>query len=76
MVLVIKNLPANAGDLRYVGLISGWEDSPGEGYGTHVSILAWEIPRTEESGWLHSHKEWDMTERLTVSGNQSQTLLG
>ena len=32
----------------------GWEDSPGEGYGTHVSILAWEIPRTEEPDGLQT----------------------
>jgi len=43
---------------------------------THSSVLAWRIPWTDEPGGLHSHKEWDMTERLTVSGNQSQTLLG
>ena len=27
----IKNLPANAEDTRYVGLIPGWGRSPGEG---------------------------------------------
>ena len=35
----------------------------------HSSILAWEIPWTEESGW-HSppgHKESDMNERLDNS---------
>ena len=29
----IKNLPANAGDIRDVGLIPGSESSPGEGIG-------------------------------------------
>ena len=33
MVLVVKNLPANAGDLRDVGSISGLGRSPGEGNG-------------------------------------------
>ena len=28
--LVVKNLPANAGDVRDVGLITGWGRSPGE----------------------------------------------
>ena len=32
----------------------GWEDPLEEGVATHSSILAWEIPRTEESGWLQS----------------------
>ena len=41
------NTPANARD---VGLIPGLGRSPGEGNGTHSSILSWEIPWTEESG--------------------------
>ena len=50
---VVKNLPANVGD---VGLIPGWGRSPGEGNGnpTHSSILLWEIPWTEEPGRLQS----------------------
>ena len=43
--LVINNLPANAGDL-------GWEDPLKEEMATRSSILAWEIPRTEEPGGL------------------------
>ena len=37
-----------------VGSIPGWEDPPGEGNGYHSSILAWEIPWTEEPGGLQS----------------------
>ena len=48
---MVKNPPAGAGDL---GLIPGLGRSPGEGMATHSSILAWEIPRTEESGGLQS----------------------
>ena len=47
--LVIKNPPANAGD---VGLIPEWGGSPGEGNGIHSNIFAWEIPRIEEPGGL------------------------
>ena len=32
VVLVVKNPPANAGDVRDVGLIPGWESSPGGGH--------------------------------------------
>ena len=32
----------------------GWEDSLEEGIATHSSILAWEIPRSEEPGGLQS----------------------
>ena len=64
MVLVVKNLPANAGDVRDVGSIPGWEDSLEEGMATHSKILAWRIPWTEEPGGLqsHSHKESYTTE--------------
>ena len=51
---VVKNLPANAGYLRDVGLIPGLGRSPGGGVATHSSILAWRIPWTEEPGRLRS----------------------
>ena len=34
----------------------GWEDPLEEGMATHSSILAWEIPWTEEPGRLQSIK--------------------
>ena len=46
MALVVKNPPANAGDLRDAVLIPGLGISPGGGHGTHSSILAWRIPWT------------------------------
>jgi len=49
---VVKNPPANAGDIRDAGLILGQEDPLGEGMETHSSILAWRIPWTEEPGRL------------------------
>ena len=49
VVLVVKNPPANAGDLGNTGVIPGWGGSPGGG---HSSILAWRIPWTEEPGGL------------------------
>ena len=54
VVLVAKNMPANAGDIRDVVRSLGWEDPLGEGMGTHFSILAWRIPWTEEAGRLWS----------------------
>ena len=48
---VVKNPPANAEDM---GLITGSGRSPGGRNGNHSSILAWEIPWTEESGGLQS----------------------
>ena len=52
MVLVVKNLPANAGDVRDVGLIPGLGRPLEEGMATHSSILAWRTPWTEEPGGL------------------------
>ena len=41
---VVKNPPATAGDTREAGSVLGWERSPGEGKGSHSSILAFKIP--------------------------------
>ena len=48
---VLKNLLASAGN---AGLIPGLGKSLEEGKATYSSILAWEIPRTEEPGGLQS----------------------
>ena len=48
---VVKNPSTKAGD---VGSIPGQEDTLEKEMATHSSILAWEIPWTEESGWLQS----------------------
>ena len=45
VVLVVKNPPANAGDLRDMGSVPGSERS---------NILAWRIPWTEEPSGLQS----------------------
>jgi len=52
VVLVVKNPPANAGDIRDKGSIPGWGRSPGGGHGNHSSALAWKIPWIEEPGGL------------------------
>ena len=52
MVLVVKNTPANAGDLRDVGSTPGSGRSLEEGMATHSNIHAWRIPWTEEPGRL------------------------
>ena len=47
---VVKNPPDNAGD---TGLIPSQEDPLEKETATHSSILAWEIPWTQELGKLH-----------------------
>ena len=50
---MIKNPPANAGDTRGSGSIPGLRRSPRAGNGnTSSSILAWEVPWTDEPGRL------------------------
>ena len=44
---------ANAGE---AGLIPGQEDALEKEKATHSSILAWEIPWTEEPGWATVHE--------------------
>ena len=48
MVLVVKNLSANAGGVRDVGLIPGSGRFPGGGHGNPLSIHAW---RTDRGHW-------------------------
>ena len=52
MVLVVKNPPANAGDIRDMGSIPEPGRSQEEGLATHSSIFVWRIPYTEEPGGL------------------------
>ena len=54
---VVKNLPANAGDVRDTGLIPGLGRSPGRGNGNPEYFLG-KVPWTEEpDGYsLWSHK--------------------
>ena len=48
VVLMVKNQPANAGDVRDVGSIPGSGSSLEKEMATCSSILAWKSPWTEE----------------------------
>ena len=54
VVLVAKDPPAGAGDIRDAGSILGQEDPLEEEMATYSSILAWKIPCTEELDSLQS----------------------
>ena len=54
MALVVKNLPANAGDVRDTASILGSGRAFGEGMATQSNILTWRIPWTEEPSRLQS----------------------
>ena len=51
---MVKNLPANVGGIRDVGLIPGSGRSPRRENAILSSILAWRVPWTEEPGRLQS----------------------
>ena len=67
VALVLKNSPANAGDLKDLKSIPGWGRSPAGGSSaTHSSILAWRIPWTEEpKGFLYINS-WPLCGLCTI----------
>ena len=54
VALVVKNPPANAGDIRDLGSIPGLGGCLEEDTATHSSILAWRSPWTGEPAGLQS----------------------
>ena len=44
VALLVKNSPANAGDIRDKGSIPGLQRSPGEGHGSSLQYLSLENP--------------------------------
>ena len=64
VVLVVKNLSANAGDLRDLGLVSGSGRSPGGGHGNPLqySCLENSMDRGTWQAIVHRVAELDMTE--------------
>ena len=50
VVLVVRNSPASARDVREADLIPGLERPLEEDMATHSNILPWRIPWTEEPG--------------------------
>ena len=50
----VKNPPPNAGDTGDVSSTTGSRRPLEEEMAAHCSTLAWEIPWTEEPGWLLS----------------------
>ena len=70
-MLMVKNLPANAGDIRDTGLISESGRSREGGHG-NTSILALRIPWTEEPtfhGVIQSRTQLKRLNICTRAGN-------
>ena len=56
VALVVKNLPANAGDIRDMGLIPGSGRSPGRGNGNPLQCSCLENPMDTGAWWATVHK--------------------
>ena len=56
MTLVVKNPPANAGDIRDVGLIPGSGRSPGGGHGNQLQYFCLQNPMDREAWWATVHE--------------------
>ena len=54
VMLVVKNLPANAGDIRDPGSVPGLERSPGGGHGNPLQHSSLENPLDRGAWWLQS----------------------
>ena len=69
---MVKNLPANTGDIKRCGSYLCCQEEPlEEGMATHSRILAWRIPWTEETGVLWSIE----SHRVAVSDSTEATEL-
>ena len=53
---MVKNPPANAGDVRNVGLIPGWGRSLGGGHGNPLQYSCLENPMDRGAWWATVHR--------------------
>ena len=67
VVLIIRNPPANAGDVRDVGSIPGSGRCPGEGHGNPLQYSCLENPMDRGVWWATVH-------RVTKSQTQLEQL--
>ena len=67
MALIVRNLPANAGDIRNKGLIPGSVKSPGGRHGKSTPVF---LPGESHGQWslegysAQGHKEMDTVEAI------------
>ena len=69
VVLVVKNLPARAGDVRDLGLIPGWGRNPGEGHGNPLQYSCLENPMDRGAWRATVHrvtKSWTRQKQLSM----------
>ena len=67
VALMVKNLPANAGDIRDLGSVPGWGRSPGGGHGNPLQNSCLENPM-DRGAWQYT------VHGVTNSGTQLKQL--
>ena len=74
VALVVKNPPADAGDVRDAGSIPGLERSPGGGHGNPLQYSCLENPMVRGAWWatVHGVTESDTTEQLSTAHAQQE----
>ena len=74
VMLVVKKLPAKAGDIRDVGSIPGWERSPGGGHGNPLQYSCLENPMDRGAWQATVHriaKSWTHLKKLSIHAHIS-----
>ena len=69
VALVVKNPPANAGDIREAGLIPGLIRSPGGGNGSPLQHSCLVNPMNGEAWWATIHRvtqSWTRMKKLST----------
>ena len=74
MALVVKNPPANAGDIRYPGSMPGSARSPGGGHGHPLQYSCLKNPMDRRARWAMAHglqgvghDQINVAHKLTIS---------
>ena len=68
VVLVVKNLPANAGVIRDAGSISGLRRCPGGGHGNPIQSSCLENPMNRGAWWASVHRIVQSWTQLSAGG--------
>ena len=71
VALVVNNLPANAGDIRDVGLIPGSGRFPGGGPGNPLQCSCLENPTDRGAWWVTAHRVTESRTRLKLFSTQA-----
>ena len=74
---MVKNLPANAGDIRDAGLITGSGRSPGGGHGNPLQYSCLENPMDRGAWWAAVRMvPQNQTQLKLVSSSRKRRVVG